>query len=249
MGEPEGGRPFYEHRRFQGTVAVVGLLGAVWALVGAPKPWDAIGDLFSSELPSSNTEIVLDASGVMADSFAGSGTKLDAAVGAVGQHVAPFRNEGFALRVSGGGCDEAGDLVVDFGEDHGDDVRDAAAEQRPGGSSHLTNAVIAAIDDFADSERFDPDSRKRVLVFAGTDDECRGPNASDEVRRELERTGIDAVFKLVGVDVAKEDRERLRALRDSLGARAEVVFADTPAELEEAAEPPTGATGITGPQD
>jgi tetratricopeptide (TPR) repeat protein len=235
-GEPSR-RPFYEHRRWLAGMAVLTAVTAVWALIGAPTPWKIFDDIFSSELPGSNTEIVLDASAAMGDPFGSSGTKLDAAADAVGSFAVPFTNEGLALRDFGGGCDEAGELLVDFGEDHGDDVRDAAAEQQPGGDSNLANAVIAAIDDFADVERFpDPDSPKRVVVFTGAVDDCLGESAAGEIRREVERTGIDAVFKLVGVKVSAEDRGRLRSLRNGLGANAEVVFADTEEELTEVVE-------------
>ena len=232
-GEPSR-PPFYESRPFQGAVAVVALLGAVWALVGAPAPWKIFDEIFSSDLPSSNTEIVLDASAAMGDPFGASGTKLDIAAGAVGDFAVPFTNEGLALRGFGGGCDEAGELLVDFGENHGEDVRDAAAAAEPGGSSNLANAVIAAIDDFADGDRFpDRDSPKRVVVFTGTVDDCLGDSAAAEIRREVERSDVDAVFKLIGVRVSEEDRERLRTLKDALGVHAEVVFADTEQELAE----------------
>jgi hypothetical protein len=245
-----GGRPpFWERRRFQGAAALVGLVGAVWALVGAPKPWDVVADLFSSELPSSNTQIVLDASAAMSAPF-GDGTKLDAAAEAIGDYVVPLSNEGLALRRFGGGCEEAGELLVDFGEEHADEVQAAASAQQPEGESNLAYAVRAAIDDFASEDFPDPDGPKSVLVFTGTgEDDCVG-NAPDEVRRALERSGVDAVFKFVGVKVPQSERTDLRNLRDALGERAEVEFVDTEEDLEEIVAPvvepsPEGTTSDT----
>lgn len=231
-----GGTPFYERRWFLGLAAVVGLVGAVAALVGPPKLWDVVADRFSSELPAYNTEIVLDASAGMGMPFGASRTKLDAAADAVAEFVAPFKNEGFALRSFGGRCKgegEAGRLLVDFGEDHGDDVRVAAAEQRPNGKSNLADAVIAAVDDFSDEDRFpDPDSPRRVVVFTGTVDECR-PDAADAIRREVRHKGVNAVFRFVGVKVSTPDRERLLGFKEDLGQDFDVsvAFADSDEQL------------------
>src|SRR5215218_4793971 len=101
MADVERGPPFYERRRFQGAVAVLGLVGTLVALVGPPNLWDVIGDLFSSELPRDNTEIVLDTSAPMGERFGAAGanlTKLDAATDAVGGYAVPVTNEGLALR-------------------------------------------------------------------------------------------------------------------------------------------------------
>jgi hypothetical protein len=243
--------PFYESRKFQGAAAAVTLVSAVWALVGAPSPWKMVDDILSSELPSNNTEIVLDASAAMGDPFEASGTKLNAAADAAGDFAVPYENEGLALRSFGGDCGESGELLVDFGEDHGDDVRDAAVELEPGGVSNLANAVRAAIDDFADADRFpDPESPKRVVVFTGTVDDCLGENASGEIRRDVERSGVDALFQLVGVKVSESDRQRLRSLKRGLGPSAEVAFANTDAELGEVVDDlqvTVGATGASGP--
>jgi hypothetical protein len=212
--------------------AVLGLVGALATLTGPPKLWNAVAEVFSPALPAHNTEVVLDASAAMGGSFGASGTKLEAAAAAIEGFVVPFTNEGLALRRSGGECHESGRLLVDFGEDHADEVRDSAAEQKPSGKSHLANAVIAALDDFADDERFpDPKSLKRVVVFTGTVDGCRGRSAAEDIRRELERTGINAVFKLVGVKVSDNDRARLLSFKHDLGDSAELSFVETDKDL------------------
>lgn len=239
--------PFYERRWFQGTVAVVGLLGAVWAFSGAPKPWDVASELSASDIALSNTEIILDASAGMGAPF-GDGTKLDAAANAIREYVVPLQEEGLALRRAGGSCDEGGELLVNFGRDHTDDVADAAAEQNPEGESNFAYAVIEAIEEFTASERFRPSSTKQVIVITGTtEDEClRG--APEEIRRKLDRSGIDATFKLVALKVSGEDRERLEGFTAALGQSAEVEFVETEEELEEVvAEAQRATLALDGP--
>jgi hypothetical protein len=238
---------FYEKPWFRATAAVVGMVATLATLVGIF--WGPISDLFSSELPASNTEIVLDASEEMADEFDEGDSKLEAAAAGIGEFVAPRANEGFALRRFGGDCGEAGDLVVDFGADNGDDVRDAAAEQEPSGASNLGNAVIAALDDFNDQDKFpDQDAPRRVLIFAGTADQCLGDDAADVIRREVGRSAVDLEFQLVGMKVSDAARAGLKSITNELGREAALVVVDDNEELEDVVEmeTPIGTTGEQG---
>lgn len=231
--ESERKPPFYEQRWFQGTVAVVGLAGAIWAFSGAPKPWDVAADLSATEVARANTQIILDASAGMADPF-GEGTKLDAAAQAIREYVVPLDEEGLALRRTGRTCEEGGELLVDFGKDHADDVAEEAAGQRAEGESSLAYAVIEAISEFTASESFEgPASTRQVVIIAGAaEDECL-ENAPDEIRRKLESSGIDATFRLVALRPSDKARERLRVFEAALGEHAEVEFVETEEELEE----------------
>ena len=226
----DGSPPFYERRRFQAVVAVVALLGAIWALTGAPTPWKIADDLITNELPATNTLLVLDASAGMARPFANSTTRFDAAARAVASFTVPLENEGLALRTFGGACDKRKDLVVDFGVEHGDDVREAIADQRPRGHSNLVNAVRAAIDDFADDKRFPQGDAKRIVIFTGTVDDCDG--ATSAIRDDLNHSGVKAVFKVVGIKVKKKDRRRLLAFKRGLGRTAEIAFVSKPSDFE-----------------
>ncbi len=107
-GPADSGVPLYERCWFRGAAAVVALLAAVAALVGVPKLWDVVAGIFNPDLPRNNTEIVLDASSGMSDPFEAAPTKLAAAKRAVGDSVAPFTNQGLALRRIGGECTRAG---------------------------------------------------------------------------------------------------------------------------------------------
>ncbi len=128
-----------------------------------------------------------------------------------------------------------GEQLVDFGKERADQVTAEADELQADGQSNLVKTVLVAIDDFSDAERFpDPESPRRVVVFTGTSDSCG--DGTDEICDEIEQTGIDAEFNLVGMKVSPEDRERLRNLQeqDCLGEQADVEFADTSEELNDA---------------
>jgi hypothetical protein len=224
---PDGQAPFYERHRWKAVAAVVALLGAVWALTGAPTPWKLVSNLAATEVPASNTMLVLDASRSMARPFGQKTTKLEAAQQAVERFTVPVKNEGLALRAFGGSCKESGRVLVDFGAEHGDDVRDAIAEQRPRGRSNLVNAVRAAIDDFADVDR----GPRRVVIFAGSVDECAGSHGARDIRDDVEHSGVDATFKFVGLKLSRNGRRHLLAFKKGLGRRAEIAFVDTESDL------------------
>ena len=231
MEDSEAGPAFYERRWFKGTAAIVGLVGAVFALIGPPKLWDVVHDLVWPELPPSNTEYVLDASAGMGEPFgaAEGSTKLSAAARTIARSVGPLEHEGLALRRFGGPCEEAGELLVDFGDGHAGEVSDAAAGEEADGRSNLAGAVIAAIDDFNDGDRFPADRTftKRIVVFTGTVDECSGDSAAELIRRRLERSGIELDFTYVGLGIPEDERDRLR----EIAGDEQVVFADTEDEL------------------
>ncbi len=225
--------PFYEQRWFQGTVAVVGLLGAIWAFSGAPKPWDAATRLTAVKVAHANTQIILDASAGMAAPF-GKGTKLDAATEAIRKYVVPLEEEGLSLRRTGRSCDEGGELLVDFGPGHGDDIVDAAVEQRAEGESSLAYAVIEAIEEFTATGRFQgPAATKQVVIITGAATDACLDNAPAEIRRKLEDSGIDATFKVVALKATGPARQQLKSFTTALGEHAEVEFVETEEELEE----------------
>jgi hypothetical protein len=227
---------FYEHRWFQGTVAVVGLATAIWALVGAPKPWQVASDLSATELSLSNTEIILDASTAMGKPF-GDETKLSAAQDAIAQYTVPRGEEGLSLRRVGGSCGEAGKVLVGLGVDHSEEVTDAAEEQRVGGKSNLASAVVAAIKDFSTSESL-KGRTARVVVFAGGTDECEVESPTAEIKDALEGTGIKAQFRFIALKPSEEEVERLEEFEEAVARVAEVRIRtpENSAQLEQVVE-------------
>lgn len=134
MADAKERQPFYERRSFKGAVALMSALTAVWAFGGAPMPWEGAVDLVSTELPHSNTEIVLDASAAMSEPF-GKRTKLEAAADAIAGFVTPLNSKGLALRRTGGTCRKSGELLVDFEAGNAEEVSRVATQQQPAGSS------------------------------------------------------------------------------------------------------------------
>jgi hypothetical protein len=219
--EPKSGKHFHERWQFQAAVAVIGLLTAVWAFSGIPKPWDLWGELTAAEtLPLRNTEIILDASEPMGTSF-GKATKLAVAGEAVGRYAAAGDNIGLALRRVGGSCDEASPQLVGFGAGHSQEVSKKAKEQQPEGKSNLTLAVRTAISDFADEEFHRQGSENQIVIFAGDGDEC-GELAGQEIRDELESANVQAVFKVFGIKVSSQTLASLESLKRQLQGTAPV---------------------------
>jgi len=230
-------KPFVERGSFKAAVAVVGLLGAVWALLGAPKPWDVAKDATAkAPLPLKNTEIVLDASAHMGEPF-GRVTKYDIAATEAARWAIADEGAGLALRVAGGSCNERSETLVDFGKGNSDEVREAALEREPSGKSNFAAAVRAAITDFSEAEFKRPGSENQVMVFLGGDDECWGV-PGEEIRDELEQSGVKTVFRFFALKVSKQTKKSLETMERQLGsvARVEVREANTLGQVQEAVD-------------
>jgi hypothetical protein len=236
-GETKEAPPFYERRSFQGTVAVVGLLAAVWGLLGAPPPWKIVQELSEADLARSNTEIVLDTSTAMGDSFTDGETKLGAAIHAI--RAGGARNdEGLGLRLTNPDCESEERPLIDVGKHHVEAVRGAAEKLKPEGKSNITGAVAEALAEFRANPDFNrPGSVRRVVVYTSGHDDCPGDGLSKEIEVDLELTHEATSFTLIALRPSEADSRQLNALEsalDSAGAVAETVHAESPEELEEA---------------
>jgi hypothetical protein len=238
MAEKKGGTPFYEDHWFQGTVAVIGLISAVWALGGIPSPWSIVGDVFKAEaVAASNTEIVLDTSAAMDEPFEGDETKFDAALGAIEQ-AGERDDEGLALRRTGAECSSAGDRLVDFGKGHKEDVLNEASEQQPEGRSNIVSAVIEAFGDFRNEPAFSgPASTRRVLVFTSGEDECFKGDVAGKIKAELADAKVSTSFTFIALKASGAALRQLEELKDALksvDAFVETRAPESTGELEEA---------------
>lgn len=218
-------KSFHERGSFKAAVAVIGLLGGIWALLGAPKPWEVATELAANPLPLRNTEIVLDASARMGDPF-GKATKLDIAAEAVDRYAAASEQIGLALRRVGGDCDQPSEPVVGFDDRHGDDVASAAGELQPGGRSNLGLAVLSAINDFSGEAFHRPGAENQIVIFAGGGDQC-GDRTGRQIRNQLEQANIHPEFHVFAIKVSKKEMRNLKAMKRQL----EPVV---PVELDEA---------------
>lgn len=215
--------PFYESRWFKGTAAVVGLLTAVFAFGGIPKPNQLLHDLTAeAKLPLTNTEIVLDKSSEMRKPFGG-GTKLDAAAGAVARFAADTVDSGLALRATGGGCFGEGVVMVGPGAGHGDEVREAVAGVEPRGRSNVIGTVLRAIDEFSQERFHRTGSTQRIVVFTGGQDEC-AEAAGQEVRDQLEGSGVKTTFRMYALGLSKRERAYMIRFRAALAGKAKVEY-------------------------
>lgn len=241
MADAKGGAPFYERPGFKGTAAVVALATAIFALLGVPKLWNVIGDVFAGEgVAVSNTEVILDTSSAMGDPFEDEGeTKLDAAVRAIGQS-GERDDEGLALRRTVPSCEEDGELLVDFGTDHKGEVLSVAEEQQAEGKSNIVNAVIEALGDFRTNPEFaGPRSTRRVLVFTAGQDDCFEGDVAGKIKAELKGADISASFTLIALKASGEDLERLEELENALlsaDAFVETRRPETTEQLEDVVE-------------
>jgi hypothetical protein len=205
---------FYERHWFQGTVAVVGLVSAIWALAAAPSPWKIVSDLFSTPTAQTNTAIVLDTSAAMGSSFGGE-TKLVAAQHAIAQYTVARSEEGLSLRNTAGGCGESGERLVDLGADHNDEVREEAAAQQAGGTSNLTHAVVKTIEELANDKSLH-ESTVRIMVFAGGTDECGIESPAEEIQDALEGTKVEARFRLIALRPSEAEEGQLKEFKEAL---------------------------------
>jgi hypothetical protein len=238
-------KAFHERGSFKAAVAVIGLLTGIWALLGAPRPWEVASDLTANPLPLRNTEVILDASAHMGEKF-GKATKLDIAAAQVGRYVVADERIGLALRRVGGGCEEESEQLVGFDNGHSDEVRAAADEQQPAGKANLSAAVRAAINDFSGESFHRPGAENQVVIFAGDMDEC-DELAGQEIRDELESANIHPVFQVFAIKVSKQTKKSLDRMKKQLRgvAQVEIRTADTVQQLYRAVteEMPGGGSG------
>lgn len=242
MADDKENAPFYDSPRFKGTVAVVGLVSAVLAILGAPKLIDVIDEAVSTEeaVAISNTAVILDTSATMDQPFEAGDTRFDAAVQAMGQAV-PGNKEGLALRRTGPECDGAEEEpLVGFGTGNRDEVLKEAKAQHPDGKSNIVKAVIEAVEEFRSNPKFNrPDSTRRILVFTSGLDECFSGNVADKLSAELKGDRISASFALIALNASGKGLVQLRELESALesaGADPEIYTPDDQGELDENAK-------------
>ena len=248
MAEPEKKPPFYEHRAFQGAVAVIGLLTAAWALVGAPRPWTVATEITAVETPLSNTEVVLVADKSMGEKFDGT-TKMEAAVEAIGVIGRSTSNQGLALRRGGTRCGDPGEQVVGFGSHHGDDIEAAAKDVQPTGQADLSTAINGALDDLEAPSLNQPGARKGVIVFLGGRDKCDDEAIAD-VRREIEAHGVNPQFKIIALVDSKKEASWVGHLEAGLQPwDVDVVKATSREEVRETAADAAEETAAGAPPE
>jgi Mg-chelatase subunit ChlD len=156
-----------------------------------------------------NVEIILDTSVAMQKPFEG-GTKLEAAVKALNK-VLSFQvadRDNLAFRRYGGPCKgDNTELLVNFGQNNVKQIRDHLPSASKGDTTTTANAIVRAVSDFDDLQRF-ADVNRRVLIITGGRDMC-DPQAADVIRQSLLKKKIRPTFWFIGMDVPPDQERQL----------------------------------------
>jgi hypothetical protein len=222
--------PIHKQPWFLGLVALVGLLGTLTGIITGL--YSTIHSRFTEpakKIPR-NTEIVLDRSEDMKDTFEGSTKKIEAAVNATNLLLdGPVPNSAnLALREIGDDCKirfKKQPPLVRFSTDNNEEVSNVIRELKPGGKAGVYRAVLWAIDDFSDAERFEGVERE-IIVIVGNKDACvatGGPRESD-VREALKRSGIQATFHFIGLGLKEDAQKEILDLANVVNATVNVVY-------------------------
>ena len=178
-----------------------------------------------------NIEILLDRSTAMGEPFE-DGVKMEAAVRAIkekvlNQQVADIDN--LALRQYGGPCEGANTrLLVDFDQNNQDKVRKALGGIEAGGETTVTRGILAAIEDFSGSGRFES-TINSVIVIAGGGDSCEPDLAARRISQQIQDQGI--ILRFIGIGIPLDQQEKLRQTISAIGGQA--FYVTTQLELED----------------
>lgn len=186
--------------------------------------------------PTYKTEFLLDlsATGADATAVAESRDSLRKAIGNAGD------DDAIALRTFGGECGTDGNTsqVVGFGTGQRDDVGAAIETASVSGKATLVRGLIGATEDFGKPFSQKAKQVNRIVVITRN-----GVDACDDdlefierdLRKRLERAGLDIEFRFVGYRVGDDDRPTLDRLASSASAPPPVL-AQNPEELQAALE-------------
>lgn len=255
-------QPFYEHRAFKGTAAVVALVTALLALVGPLR--NAVDSLLSdSPERTAWVQVVLNTTSAMGQGFGdGGGTRLDAAVNAIEKSVKELDNYAVGLRKTSASCKDESKPLIDLADGDSQEVINRAKEQDPAGTASIVDAILGGLNEFdrEPMQSHSPES-KSLFVFTTAGQSCSWDDPTGKVERmldeaDLERRGSIEVFTLIppGAQAAStapsegpqaqmvalatlvENDAELDVLEDLLGPQAMIHRVSNPAELYEQAE-------------
>ena len=166
-----------------------------------------------------NIEIILDTSKTMNKPFSGK-TKFEAAVQGLNKvlNLQVAERDNLAFRHFGGPCRGLNTkFLVNFGQNNADCIREALGSLRIDGETTTADAVVKAIKDFDDINRFEGVS-KRALIITGGHDSCN-PRASEDIRREFQSKKIRPDFWFIGMDVPPDQQRHLNEIQRVTGAK------------------------------
>lgn len=162
--------------------------------------------------------LLLDASGSMKETSAGSTTKIEAAKAALGDVVERLPDDAqVGVRVFGATVENRGDAgactdtqnVVPVGPLDKQAVIDAVDEYKPYGETPIGNALKGAAQDLGSTG-------KRTIVLLSDGEPTCDPDPC-KVAKELRKSGIDLTVNVVGLNVGGKARSALQCIADAGG--------------------------------
>ncbi|WP_370615944.1 vWA domain-containing protein [Mumia sp. Pv 4-285] len=207
------------------------------AAVAAPLTTTALlfipATAHAEEAPPQTMQLVLDASGSMAEPAKGGGTKIAAARTALTNVVDTLPDEAVVgMRVYGatidtgkGACTDS-QQVVEPGTDNRDALRTAVGDYKPLGETPIGYALQEAGKDLGTEG-------KRTIVLVSDGESTCDPDPC-KVARDLSKDGIDLKIDVVGLSVDAKTRKQLRCIADA--GHGTYYDADSAASLTERLE-------------
>lgn len=229
---------------------VAAIVAAVGFLTRPPKPVRL------------NIELIVDTSDEMEKRFGGS-TRFQAVIAELVNLVEPHDGDNLALWRSGGSCGESGtEEVVPFGQGNSDEIQAELRELEPRGPANLGDALVEATSTFNDLDRFPAGVTKKVVLLTAGKDTCDDDYVGT-IEDRLAEFGEDlrVKFHFFALSISERLKRQLRALERNLPDQVEIVFSETPADLErdmddferslpgtsDADTPTAGPTGTSSP--
>ncbi|KAA1422425.1 VWA domain-containing protein [Mumia zhuanghuii] len=214
--------------RLPRVVAAAAAPLVISALLFIPLPAAADGDDAPQKL-----QLVLDASGSMAEPAKGGGTKIAAARTALTNVVETLPDEAVVgMRVYGatvdtgkGACTDS-QQVVEPGTDNRDALTSAVGDYKPLGETPIGYALQQAGKDLGTEG-------KRTIVLVSDGESTCDPDPC-RVARDLSQDGIDLKIDVVGLSVDAKTRKELRCIADA--GHGTYYDADSAADLTERLE-------------
>lgn len=229
-------KPISDKKWYQNTNVIIGIVGAILlVIVSIIQILDFIKR--SSPPVQENFEIVLDCSQGMNDPYDGE-TKLKKAIYAVENTLAELvaEEDNLAFRKFGGVCtDKKTQRVVDFDQNNVNKVLKALKPIKTNGEPIIVRAVLDAVADFNDVNRF-KDVNKRIIVITGGIDPCV-PNFSEAIQRRLRGRfangdTIIVDFSFIGLGIPNAQEEQLWQIASKTGG--DVFLPESQRALEDA---------------
>ena len=210
------------------VILLLGAIFLVWPLLSGLS-------LFAGPKSSlSNTEILIDRSVAMNESFWGGQSKLEFTQETIADKLLsqPSSNDSsWAIRQFGGPCDgENTSLVTPFSPGNIDQAYTDLAGVEIDGDTSFTQGMTAAIEDLADPELF-VGKINTIIGIVGTSQICQPESAANTLNARMGEISSRIHVRIIGVGIPDKERSVLEQTAQAMGGKA--YYVGTGTELEE----------------